>query len=253
MIQLYGENLTSPVRENAAHALAILSGSRHNALLTGRLMHGLADDIGICGKSVRLRDTKSGNYLFSAQTLEEFDSLCQSAAEPVNTFFLSDNALEEPLRARGLDVQVFHQWLIDRDAELLPDVPGFTFAPARLCDLDRIVSMYNSPEFGRDYVADIIRENHSMCAYQDGRMVGFVLAHKDGEAGPMIVSEHYRGRGLGEALLRHITGLMRTGGFDPVCLIHPNNHTSERLHAKVGYRRCIRPVLWVYQADFFQR
>lgn len=235
------------MNERANTALSILEREpRQHALLIERLRHGWAEDIGLSGAAVRLRDTRSGNYMFAAETRADFDRLFAQAEETPAIFFLSSDALFEDMLARGLTPYRLHQWLIDRDAEPLPLDPAFSLGPARLSDLDLIAEAYRSKEFDRAYLADVIRENLSMCVYDGERMAAFVLCHKDGEAGPMVVLPEYRRRGFGGLLLRQITNLMRADDQNPVCHILPENTASERMHEAAGYRKTEKSVLWVY-------
>ncbi len=228
-------------------ALTLLrADARQNALLTERLVHGLAEDVGVYGNSVRLKDARSGNYMFSAESMPAFERLYEEAKTRPQIFFLADDALAEELKALGFLPVVMHQWLMEQDAGIPPAEPQFSFAPAKLSDLDLIESAYQSEEFGRAYLADVIRDNLSVCAYDGDRLAGFMLTHKDGETGPMVVFGQYHKHGLGDQLIRRISNMMRAEGILPIGHIYPENTVSAYLHERVGYRPCEKSVLWVY-------
>lgn len=229
---------------------ALMQAPLQNALLIGRLKQGLARDVAVADGSVRLRDMRSGNYMYAVKSLDAFRKLQQSAADTSRVFFLSDDALQGEMEAAGLMPLPFLQWTIDHPVPIPPADPAFHFAPVRPSDLELILSVYKSEEFDRDYVLDIVLRNPTVAAYDGENMAGFVLNHRDGEAGPMVVLPAYRRRGLGCQLLRRITNLLLENGLPVVGHIHLDNQVSIRLHVDAGYQRSPRPVLWVYPAGF---
>ena len=184
--------------------------------------------------------------MFAAREWEDFQTLYRGAEVRPDIFFLSDSGLGKQLDPRQFEPVELEQWLMEQDAADRPANPDFTFNPARLSDLDQIARLYQSTEFDRAYLGDIIRDNPSVCAYAGDTLAAFMLTHKDGETGPMIVLEAYRHRGLGDQLVRRISNILRQNGILPIGHIYPDNVASAHLHRKVGYLPCEKTVLWVY-------
>ena len=77
-----------------------------------------------------------------------------------------------------------------------------------------------------------------LLAEADGELVGVALCWTSAFVKDLAVHESWRGRGLGEALLRHVLAVFRARGAPHVDLkVEANNPSgAQRLYARVGMR-----------------
>jgi ribosomal protein S18 acetylase RimI-like enzyme len=70
-----------------------------------------------------------------------------------------------------------------------------------------------------------------------GELAGAILCWKSGFVKDLMVDEPWRGRGLGEALLRRALSTFASRGMDTVELkVHADNAAAIRLYERVGMR-----------------
>lgn len=74
-------------------------------------------------------------------------------------------------------------------------------------------------------------------AETDGALVGAILCWTSGFVKDLVVTESWRGRGLGEALMRHALQIFTARGISIVDLkVHADNASAIRLYQRVGMR-----------------
>ena len=106
--------------------------------------------------------------------------------------------------------------------------------------LDRIhgwlAATYWSPGIARDLVERAIAGSTCVGAYRDGVQVGFARAITDGATfawvADVFVDEAARGRGIGRAMLAHLTGLPELAGLRRWMLVTRDAHG---VYAPLGF------------------
>lgn len=74
-------------------------------------------------------------------------------------------------------------------------------------------------------------------AQNDGLLIGSALCWTSGFVKDLVVHEAWRGRGLGEALMRHALEIFAARGAPAVELkVHADNASAIRLYERVGMR-----------------
>ena len=141
-------------------------------------------------------------------------------------------------------------------------VPGVTFRPARREDLPAIVAMLADDPLGRQREAPgepldpaygaafdaMVRQggNELIVAEASGSVVGCLqllilpgISHRGmsrGQIEGVRVAAGYRGRGLGEALIRHAVGLSRAAGCGMVQLTSSLSRAdARRFYERLGF------------------
>ncbi len=99
-----------------------------------------------------------------------------------------------------------------------------------------VLDVYNNP--GETYdlqtIRKLMREKGIFGAIVDGKLVGFMGRHGDGNMGMLEVFDGYRRRGIGAALERFMINYVMTFGRVPVCDVHIENAASLALQRKLG-------------------
>ncbi|MDL2217590.1 GNAT family N-acetyltransferase [Christensenellaceae bacterium OttesenSCG-928-M15] len=232
------EDLLEILNENAAQ----------NALLIERVKSMRFADAAAEGGNVRIYDTESGNYMFCASSLAAFYRLYRSAAKKPSIFFLSNDTLHGEL-SQAHNCVLLEQWLMYEAAPEIKDKQGFSYGPLTLQDLDYVAETYQSEEFDREYLEKRIQSGPTLCARKNGKLMGYMLTHADGETGPLYVPPESRGNGLGLQLVCRISNAIQRVGGMPIGLIYPENEASRQLHKKVGYVPCKIHTMWVYPKE----
>ena len=83
----------------------------------------------------------------------------------------------------------------------------------------------------RDRIARYLARNPSTCfvAEENGRLIGTVLAGHDGRRGFIYhaaVADFARGRGVGSALIAHVTGALQREGIGKAALLAMQSNTG---------------------------
>ena len=218
-----------------------------NALMVSCLNRGTARNVSIIGQSVCFQDSNSGNYMLRCDSLEEFEA--QYAAMPPCTFLLANGALGGRVQEAHPELTLceYCQWVLTEPPEIeVHEMEGVAFGPVTKAQLPFIFRTYLSDEFDHDYVRRQIERAPALCAFENGKILGYVLTHADGEAGPMYIDPAARGKGLGTEMLRRITRMLVAQGYIPLGHIHTDNQVSMKMHRHVGFHQCGELIFWAY-------
>ena len=80
--------------------------------------------------------------------------------------------------------------------------------------------------------------------YEEGKLIGWVLVHVDGQIGVLHVLKEYRGRGIAKKLMRTITNDVIKSGRIPGCEIKRDNTASINVITSLGYEHFGQEV-WI--------
>lgn len=94
------------------------------------------------------------------------------------------------------------------------------------------------------YIRERLKKDVSAGVWVDGRLVGWGLTHDDTSLGFLNVVPEYRGKGLGESILRALILEKRAQKDNIFVNIEPHNHQSINLIKKLGFS-FDREVCWV--------
>ena len=94
------------------------------------------------------------------------------------------------------------------------------------------------------YIRDRLEMDVSAGVWIDNELVGWGLTHDDTSLGFLNVLPEFRGKGLGESVLRTLIIEKRIRGGDVFVNIEPHNHQSINLIKKLGFSYD-REVSWV--------
>ncbi len=142
------------------------------------------------------------------------------------------------------------EWKLTTHRYYLPDGKELE-PPDYLCkSLDPSMAkyIYNQSAYkdftSEEYIRERLQRDVSGGAWLDGTLVGWGLTHDDTSLGFLHVVPPYRGRGLGENLLRFLVGEKQRKKKAVFVNIEPHNHQSINLVKKLGFL-FDREVSWV--------
>lgn len=240
-----GETTKSLLRELA-------KDSEFNAPLLNVVERNCHEDVKIFRDSLRIRDKISGAYLFSAADWGELDILMEDVGEELDTFMINTRIYNKeihskyPLAATSeYDLYVMNK----RDnIHCSQSIGDFEITGLDLNWLDFILDHYEDKEFGhRGYISDRLLNGQGLGLRYKGEKVAFVLQHKNGETGAIVVEKKYRGRGLGSKLLRRFNGVLFERNSTLFALVEKKNIASAKTMVNGGYKKVRNNILWVYR------
>jgi GNAT superfamily N-acetyltransferase len=205
----------------------------------------------VSGASVRIKDRLSGIYMFSLNDKRDIDALIEDVRDELDTFFINSDVFETEILERFPEAVIYKYilFVMKREdySECEMDIEDFEIVRLDLDWLDFILEHYNSAEFGNErYLRHRIQNGPGLGLVKDGQKVAFVLQHKDGEAGPLVVDKAYRSIGLGSKLLRCFNQQLFKNNSIIYGFVEPNNMASARMMENSGYKKAQDKVLWVY-------
>lgn len=223
-----------------------------NAPLVNVTERNCHENVKMTGDSVGFKDKVSGTHMYSADNWETLKALLEDTGEELDTFMINTvNYKKEILRMFPEAItSEYDLYVMNKKDYTLCSLPieDFELTNLDLSWLDFILDRYKDKEFGhKRYISDRIINGPGLGYLHQGNKAAFVLQHKDGESGPLIVDRKYRGRGLGRALLKRFNGLLFEKNSILYGLVEKNNMTSASMMVNSGYKKEKNNVLWVYR------
>lgn len=136
-----------------------------------------------------------------------------------------------------------HRYYLPQDRQLPP--PD---AASRRLDVSMAEYIYENSAY-KDFTSDVyirerLKKDVSAGIWMDGKLVGWGLTHDDTSLGFLNVLPDYRGKGLGENILKALIYEKRLRKDNIFVNIEPHNHQSINLIKKLGFS-FDREVCWV--------
>lgn len=204
------------------------------------------------GSSVCIRDRLSGTYMFSAGEWGEVETLLEELRDDIDTFLVCDSSFRNNIRTKFPTAMIseYDSYSMKKE-DYKPYCrmeEGFTVESLDESWVDFILEHYHDNEFGnRRYIRNRILKGPGLGITKDGDKAAFILQHKDGESGPLVVDRQYRGMHLGSELLRRFNGLLLKRNSILFGFVNPLNQASAGMMIKSGYKKADKSVLWVYR------
>lgn len=240
-------------KELAADIMNILrQRPAYNGSLLNVMERDCHEDCRIVGDSVRIRDKGSGVHMFSVGTWQEVEVLLEETEDRLDTFLINDSAYTQEVRKRYPQATIKeYQSLIllaDGHTPYTESRPEVEITTLDLSWLDFILEWYHDEEFGhKAYITHRILQGPGLGLLYKGQKAAFVLQHKNGESGPLVVHAIVRGMGLGTYLLRHFNKILLKKNSTLVSIIEPDNQPSQKMVINGGYQPTEKNVIWVYR------
>lgn len=218
-----------------------------NGMLINRLKNGYVSDIGVLGGNVRLFDTRDRKYMFAATDYDAFCVLYHTARREPQIFYINTNAYQDKLpHTRFYTVSLVQMAKITPLTAEQTEIEGYTFGPVEEQDIPFIMQTYISPEFNQANVLDGIRSGPTVVVRHNGKTIGYLITHRDGETGPMYLLPEHRGKRIGRELVLRMTKLVLDMGDVPLFNVERDNWACIKPHEEFGYEKAAQEILWVY-------
>lgn len=89
-----------------------------------------------------------------------------------------------------------------------------------------------------DYLPFLAQRRASWVAESGGRLMGFAIANLESRSiWALFVSPDCEGRGIGRALLQHVTDALLQSGPEPISLVTEPGTRAEQLYLAAGWTR----------------
>lgn len=219
-----------------------------NGLLLNRLKNGFADDIGVFGNNVRLRDTRDQKYMFAVEDYDSFLVLYITAMRKPRIFYINTDVF-----IHQLDSKRFHTLSLVQLVKNTPlDVPnteleGYEYGTVTESDVPFVMQTYISPEFNQANINESLQTGPTVFVRHQGETIGYLITHRDGETGPMYLLPEHRGKRIGRELVLRMTKAVLETGDVPLANVERDNIACIRPHIEFGYEQPEREVVWVYE------
>jgi len=221
-----------------------------HAPLQNVVERGCHEAVGIAGDSFCIRDRLSGYHLFAATDELELDVLFDETEPNLDTFLLQDSRLigTALLRYPKAAAAEYHLYVLHRE-DPLPE--AVVRAEDDIVPLDAgwlpfMLERYLDPEFGHEpYLADRIRRGPGLGLLHRGERAAFVLQHKNGEVGPLVVDQQFRGHGIGQELMKRFNRELLQRNTCAYGLVKPENLASAGMMTASGYHWTGHSIWWV--------
>jgi hypothetical protein len=203
------------------------------------------------GNSFCMKDKLSRTHMFSAGEWSEIEVLLKCVENELDTFFVSSTVHSKKLLKRfpGAEISEYDAYVMER-MDYIPcthEIEGFEIKTLDPSWMDFILKRYHDKEFGKErYILDRILKGPGLGLVKDGEKVAFVLQHKDGESGPLVVDRSYRGRGLGSELLKRFNGMLFKKNSILFGFVKSENKSSAKMMIRSGYKKAKDSIIWVY-------
>lgn len=240
--------VSTPIREILAQ------NPEYNAPLLNVVERGCHENVRMAGKSVRIKDKASGTYMFSADAWEELRELIKDVKQELDIFLVNTTKFNAEIikmfpKAR---IDEYVNYIMERKEYEFQDNPSRDMEVVPL-DMDWksfILEHYKDKEFGTDsYISDRLLYSLGLGVLHKGEKAAFIMQHKDGETGPLVVDTRFRGRGIGTYLLNYFSKFLFERNSIIYGLVLPENMPSNRMTISSGYRRAEQNVIWVYRKE----
>jgi len=184
----------------------------YNAPLLNVVERNCHEDVKMIGDSVRIRDKISGTYLFSAANWDELDILLDDVSGELDSFMINTGIYyKKIIRKFPLAITSAYDLYVRNKKDNFHCSPTIEveIMSLDLDWLDFILNRYKDKEFShQSYISDRLLYGLGLGLQYKGEKAAFVLQHKNGETGALVVEEKYRRRGLGGELLKHFNELL---------------------------------------------
>ncbi|KUO71036.1 MAG: hypothetical protein APF81_15305 [Desulfosporosinus sp. BRH_c37] len=226
----------------------------YNAPLMNVVERNCHEDVKMIGDSVRIRDKISGAYLFSPANWNELKILLEDVGEKLDTFMINTGIYnKEVLRKFPLAIiSEYDFYVLNKKDKVHGGRAGedFEITSLDLNWLDFILARYKDKEFGhQSYIFDRILYGLGLGLLYKGEKAAFVLQHKNGETGALVVEEKYRRLGLGGELLKHFNRVLFEKNSILFALVEKNNIASANTMINGGYKKVSNNIIWVYHNE----
>ncbi len=136
-----------------------------------------------------------------------------------------------------------HRYYLPEDRALEP--PDFLFKPLEPNMAAYVYSHSTYRDFTSEgYIRERLAKDVSAGVWVNGELVGWGLTHDDASLGFLHVIPQYRGKGLGESILRCLVVEKQLRKKPVFVNIEPHNHQSINLVKKLGFL-FDREVSWI--------
>lgn len=223
-----------------------------NAFLIRTLENEPNTETHLHNNSAAVYEQRAKNWLFSLEKEGDFTELFKTLDHPLQTFYVntSDFADEITSAACAAEIQQYVQYNIEAGMfKSAPEAvnPEIEVVPTDKSWTDFILTLYKSQEFGyKEYIDECIETNPGFGALYKGEKIGYVLIHKDGEIGSMVISEKIRGKGAGSTLMQYITPVYAAQASIGCGFVLPENRASQRMMEKSCFVPLDGKIMWVY-------
>ncbi len=214
-----------------------IKGFFSNYPISKQIIHG--DFVLVCGKSDYYWAYLCGDNPEDLLTvLEKFDF--------ETLFFANVEEWMLPVLTHSRKIEwklATHRYYLEDTHKL--DQPDHLFKPLDPSMAAYIFSRSAYKDFtSENYIRERLDKDVSAGVWIDGELVGWGLTHDDTSLGFLHVVPHYRGKGLGESLLRFLVNEKQLRHKPVFVNIEPHNHQSINLVKKLGFR-FDREVSWI--------
>ena len=241
------------IPQNKKEVLQILNECRiRNSFLINSLESLDVDECVLYNNSVALHQAESGFWLFSIEDRGDFRQLFKQLQRPLGTFYVNDCAYFSEILELIPEAQAQEYVQYVLESEKFVPCPSSVNSEIEVVTLDKswtdfILTLYHSEEFGhKEYIDRCIELNSGFGAIWNGKKVGYVTIHLDGEIGSMVISEYARGKGVGRTLMQHITPLYAKRASIGCGFVLPDNRTSKRMMENSCFELMGNNIIWVY-------
>jgi len=229
----------------------------YNAPLLNVIERGCDEDSIAVGNSVCIRDKISSVYMLSVNMSNELSILLdrineENEKEKKERVLMVNNSLFKNViieKFSNASIKEYNLYVME-EKDYIPCtevIEDFEITLLDLSWLDYILSQYCDKEFGNKcYISDRIHNGPGLGLLYKGDKAAFVLQHKNGESGPLVVNKKYRAKGLGSYLLKHFNKILFEKNTILYGLVEPDNKASAHMMVNSGYRLAENNVLWVH-------
>jgi len=241
-MQVLKKNMLSMLNENRMK----------NAFLIKTLENEPDTEAYIYNGSAAVYENRAENWLFSLENTGDFTELYKIIDRPLGTFYVNTTDFADEIRAAASvsHIQQYIQYNIE--PEMFISDPGAVNPDIKIVPIDKswtdfILTLYKGGEFGnKKYIEACIETNPGFGALYNGKKIGYVLIHMDGEIGSMVISEKFRGKGAGRTLMQYITPLYAAQASIGCGFVLPGNKPSQRMMEKSCFVPLNKKIMWVY-------
>lgn len=224
----------------------------YNAPLLNVMERNCQQDVMMIGDSVRIRDALSGTYMFSVGSLCELYQLMDDVIDKLDTFLINNADYKNEISRKfpKAVISEFNCYMMQKKdcIQRTEIIEGVETTSLDLGWLDFILEKYRDREFGNElYISDRILHGPGLGLRVQGEKAAFVLQHKDGESGPLVVDSRVRGMGLGSYLLKRFNRLLLKNNDTLYGFVKPENNASAHMMLSSGYKLTQNNVIWVYR------
>lgn len=225
----------------------------YNAPLVNVVERNCHEDVKLVGDSVRIRDKISGTYLFSAANWNELECLLEDTEAELDTFIINTGKYQKEIFEKFPYAMIseYDLYVIDKKNVIhnCQPIKDFEITKLNLNWLNFILDCYDNEEFSNEsYISDRILSGQGLGLLNksNGEKAAFILQHKDGETGALVVKEKYRGRGLGGELLKCFNKVLLKENSILFAFVEKNNIASIKTVVSSGYKKVSNSILCVY-------